>query len=198
MNAPLEAVVKKLTAFTINNEDGSSLTWSVRNGYPRITVFLDRDQNGKSDIIMAKFDLVSLHVALTAFLDVINATEDKVVKFNCSDIKYDNNIKTNERYVQSTVAFINKGGIISIALRSSKGVTKKYDMIPSVFVAELDNDGTPITDLDKTSVAWANAYVTLLSKMIIVYTATLDMKAMKQETSTSTVAINNSDDDELF
>jgi len=198
MSAPMEAVIKKLTAFTINNEDGSSLTWSIRNGYPRITVFLDKDQNGKSGIIIAKFDAISLQVALTAFLDVINSTEDKVAKFNCSDIKYEDNVKTNEKYVQATVAFINKGGVISIALRSNKGVTKKYDILPSAFVAELDKDGNPITEIGTASTTWAKAYVTLLSKMITVYAATFDMKAIKQEVPASTVTVNNDIEDELF
>ena len=182
---PVEKVVRvrfsKLTiSKNIELEDGkkdsASLTWSTRNGYPRITVYTSnnqaRDADGKFNfnyIVTAPFDYITLQIFLTRFQEVIDSETEIHYKINCYNVKFDKGVKTNDIYLQATVIVgKDKEGVIYIAAVEEGKRTVKFEILPNDrFFKFYDKDNNEIAYKKILSNLYANAYVKVLNKLLL-------------------------------
>lgn len=157
-------------------QDSASLTWSTRNGYPRITVYtsnnLCKDKDGKFDfsyIVTAPFDYITLQIFLTRFQEVIDSESEINYKINCYNIKFDKGVRTNDIYLQATVVVgKDKNGVIYLAAVEEGKRNIKFELLPSdKFFKFYDKDNNEISDKKVLSKLYATGYVKVLNKLLL-------------------------------
>lgn len=155
-----------------NLEDGeyALLTWSSRNGYPRITVFTEnkvkRETFDYNKMITAPFDYTTLNTFIDMFHKIIDGENDKSYKINCFNMKYVNNERTNEKYLQAAVTVgKNKNGVIFIAVVAEGKPKIAFDLNYTDFFTVFKN-GEPITDQGELSCLYAKGYLRTLKKIV--------------------------------
>ncbi len=149
-------------------EDGTKDTAlfkvSIKNGYPRFTSYLSNEKTEKVDytkIITAPFDYMMLAVVLNEdFRTVINSDKPKIKKVDCLNVRWKDDVKTDEVYVQATVYFIKDAeGVVYISLLEDKKNKVKYKVYPNGYVRRYNDDGTPLETEGQISTAYAKEYL---------------------------------------
>ncbi len=172
----------KLVKFAIltlrkNYEDESNdyglLQWSIRNGYPRISIFTT---SKKSDhigfdygtLITAPFDYITLGVLFDKFKEIIDSPVDTKHVINCYNAEFKNGEKTGKDILQSRVAIgKDKGGIVYISVVEEEKKKIKFDLLPSDrWFKFFDNTGAEITDKAELSKVYAKSYLRTLIKLM--------------------------------
>lgn len=165
--------INKLSLFkNLDGNKGASLKWSVRNGYPRVTVFTDNNAllpNGKLDfnkVITAPFDVITLNSILHMFRSIIAGAEKKMVTVNCYNAKYENNVKTNEVVLQGKFIFGEDDKGINYMAVAEEGKPKiKFDLLPdSKWFKFLGTNGDEIHS--GISDSYATGYIELLKSAL--------------------------------
>ena len=140
----LPTQIIKFTPLTLRKDyddgDYGLLTWSVRNGYPRITVFTQnknkQSQGGTqkeafdyNTMITAPFDYTTMASFLSLMETVINGDPDTKYQMACYNTKYVNGERTNEMHLQSTVTIgKDKDGIVYLAVIDGEKRKIKFDI----------------------------------------------------------------------
>lgn len=151
-----------------------ALQWSIRMGYPRITIYTDTsvvNQDGKMDfskIIIAPFDYVNLKVFLEYFKKVINGENDNSYSVNCYNVKFKDGVKTNETYLQAKVVVgKDKEGIIYLAAIEEGKPKIKFELLPNTkWFRYFNKDDIEIDDKGTLSKLYSTSYVCLLETII--------------------------------
>jgi len=150
------------------------LTWSVRNGYPRIVVFTDssREKTEKFDyntMVTASFDYVTIITAIDIFAALIESPNNTKRQIQCYNSKFENGQKTNDIILQSTVELgKDADGIMYIAVIAEGKRKIKFDIKPkdnSKWTKYLDGDGQPL-DHSSVSKIYAKSYIEQARRLI--------------------------------
>lgn len=155
-------------------EDSATLQWSIRKGYPRITVFTSntiKEKDGTVNygkIITAPFDYVTMTMFLNYFQDVIFSKEETRQVVNCYNVKYKDGEKTEEIYLQAkAVVGKDKDGIIYITAIEEEKKQVKFYLLPNTKWHKIyDKDNNEISNVKEQSFVYAKAYLQLLRKLI--------------------------------
>jgi len=171
----LKAEIIRFMAFdlkhTYTEEDGSSdtakLTWSKRNGYPRITVWLSSKNNGEKldygKIIIAPFDIITAHNILSRLNEVMLSKEDKVYKIGAYNNIYVDNERTDEIKLVATIEVGKHRGVMYFKVIESGKKVVKFEILPSAYTKYYDKQGDLITDRGILSAIQTRAYINRLS-----------------------------------
>lgn len=197
----------------IQLEDGSydsaALTWSVRNGYPRITVWTSDKAYNKTTkkmdfkyTITAPFDYVNIGIFIDYIRAIVNADSNTTYKVNCYNVKYENNVKTNEVFLQAT-AIVGKDseGVIYLALKEEGKRSIKFELLPdSKWFKFFDKDNNEITNKSILSKMYTINYVRVVSNLLekaanndLINIVKQETTSTKPSTSSETINTNNNE-----
>jgi len=131
-----------LSSLSINvdygNGDGKygQLTWSIRNGYPRLVVFTDSSKEKTANfdynsMIVAPFDYITMGTLIDQFILLINGENGVRQQIKCYNSKFENGQKTNEITLQATVEIgKDNNGIMYIAVVADGKKKIKFEIKP--------------------------------------------------------------------
>lgn len=158
---------------TEEGHDTAALVWSIRNGYPRMTVYTSNNKavvNGKANydyIITAPFDYVSVQIFLNRLQEAIDATKEVKYRIDCFNTKWENGVKTNEKALQAQVIVgRDHEGVIYIAVLEESKRSIKFSLLPSEWFIFYDDGGNPISDKAVLSKMYAQGYLKTISKLL--------------------------------
>jgi hypothetical protein len=172
-------VMVSFSSLTINKDLGEGkygqLTWSIRNGYPRITVFTDKSKvrdNDKFDyntLIIAPFDYANMLVLLNKAEEVIDGPKDKSKQVACYDTKFQDGVRTNEVYLKATVEIgKDSDGVIYMAVLSDGKKKIKFIITPKDDSKwhKFSENGDVVLDKGIISATYAKAYFAQAKRLI--------------------------------
>lgn len=174
MNLRPKAQIVKFAPLRLrkDREDGeyALLTWSSRNGYPRITVFTENKVKQETfdfnRMINAPLDYTTLNTFIGMFEKVIAGEKDKSYKIDCFNLKYVNNERTNEKYLQASITIgKNKDGVVFLAVVAEGKPKISFELNYTTFF-KVYKDGEPITDRSELSCLYAAGYLRTLKKIV--------------------------------
>ncbi len=181
MAAPIktDVVIARFNPFTIKKEvpgDSVSLLWSLRNGYPRITVYLTNKKADKVDwnsMIIAPMDYIAAYTIADSIISIANEKEPTRIKVDCKNLKYVDNVKTEEKFVQATVHVgKDEDGIMFLSATETGKPAVKFEIVPTGWVVEYDKDGMELSKAE-SSKKHAISYGKLLKAMLSTYAINL-------------------------
>ena len=115
---------------TLDNDDYASLTWGVRNNYPRIQVFTSKDfkkEDGTADydkLIIAPFTYPIIFTLISNLEVLAKNSELKtppISKIECFNTKFVDNKRTDEIEKQAEVKITrNNDNVICIGVKNDK------------------------------------------------------------------------------
>lgn len=153
--------------------DTATLTWSNRNGFPRVTIYTsdnirlkDRDGLDYSKIIIAPFDYVTIRAFINMFIDVLDRDEEVKREVECYNMKFLNGTRTDELYLQAKVIVgKDKEGVVYIAAIENNKKKIRFDLVPSNRFFKFSGDPS-LENIKTLSQYYAKAYLELLQKCI--------------------------------
>lgn len=182
------------------SKDFGMLTWSIRMGYPRITVFTSNNTktDGKFDydkMITAPFDYVTMGILLKRFQEVVASKEEVKFTVECYNPKFVNRVKTDEIALQAKVTIgKDADGVVFIAAIEDNKRKVRFDLLPSmIWHKYYDKNGDQITDRRLLSEMYAFSYLKLLNSLLDAEAAK-DMLSEKDVVEKTSVKPANSDD----
>jgi len=149
----------------------ASLVWSIRQGYPRMTIYLDNSESGGkldySKVIIAPLDSITLETYLGLLEKVIGSDNNTEYKINCYNIRWDNGVKTNDIYLQaSLVVGKDEEGVIYIGSTVEGKPFVKFPLtVNTRWHRIIGKNGAELTDKAELSKLHAKSYLKLLSKL---------------------------------
>jgi len=183
-----------------NTEDDTyaTLNWSMRMGYPRITVYTNNKKGVKSDldyntIITAPFDSVTVGVVVDYLKEIAESTEPSRQVVDCFNVKYVNGEKTDEIVLQASVIVGKDAEGVNYISAIAEGKKKvKFEIMPnSKWFKFRDKNGDEITDKkiisNRYTKAYANLLGTLISKNTVVTSTAVTTKTTKATSTDSFV-----------
>lgn len=164
----------KFAGLTLRKEDKSGLQWSIRQGFPRITVYTDSnilDENKNVDyskVIIAPFDYVTMMMFLEYFEQIIKSDGDLKYTINCYNTVYKDNKKTDEVGLQASVVVgKDKEGVVYLAALEEGKKSLKFDLLPNrKWHKVIDNNGNEIDSPKRLSATYATGYLKLLRELL--------------------------------
>ena len=214
MNTPVKnnVVMVKFAPLTLRKEYGDGdyglLTYAIRNGYPRITVFTTNKNKEEvfdyNTMVNATFSLVQFEMFVDNIKEIIDADKETTYKVNCYNAKYVNNVRTNDVELQATaVVGKDKEGIIYLAVTAEGKRKVKFDLLPTEW-NKYSANGEEFSK-EELSKRFTKAYVKTIDRLfdiasgrggnirIMETTKGITQVAKKQE-----VIISSIDEDDLF
>jgi len=156
-----------------NDNQYATLTWSIRMGYPRITVYTENHRDRKEEfsfdkLITAPFDTITVNMFINNLKTVIASKEPIKLAMKCYNVKYVNNEKTNDITLQATaICGKDSSGVIYLAAISEGKKKVKFELLPSSkWHKMVGSNGDEITDKAKLSAAYAKAYYDRLKSLM--------------------------------
>lgn len=154
---------------------GAGLTWSIRKGFPRITVYtggniLDKDKKvDYSKIVIAPFDYTTMIMFLDYFKNVIESKDEIKYKVNCYNNKFVDNKRTEEVIIQASVIIgKDKEGVIYLAAVEENKRNLKFELIPEGKWHKFFNgENEEIINKRELSLSYARAYYDLLKNLLL-------------------------------
>ncbi|EPU3828977.1 hypothetical protein ACVWU4_000958 [Campylobacter coli] len=157
-----------------DRDDYALLTWGIRKGFPRITVWTNnkRPDGVKVDmgtVITAPFDYVSFTMFRHYFKNIINNVEPDVKKYTieCFNVKFVDNKKTDEIYIQARVTVgRDKNNVIYLAVVSEGKPKIKFDLLPNpTWFKFYAGEKNLLEDKGRLSTEYALAYLEVMDKL---------------------------------
>ena len=157
------------------DNDEASLTWAVRMGFPRITVYTSSKitgEDGKVDygkVITAPFDYVNFKLFIDYLKELVDGESDNKYILECFNVKFVNNVRTDDVRIQARVTIgKDKNGILYIAAVEDDKVKIRFDFLPNnKWYKYYDKDGKEIKDNAKLSKLYTKNYICLLETAIM-------------------------------
>jgi len=156
----------------------ASLTWSIRMGYPRVTVYTDNDTAVRKgfnydSLIIAPFNSVMVNVFLGNMKKAIDSKEPISNSIDCYNIKYVDGVKTNDVILQATATCgRDSDGVIYMSVTAKDRMEVKFKLLPNTKWHKMkDSSGNIITDKSALSNMYAIGYVARLKSLMDKYLA---------------------------
>lgn len=164
----------KFSALTLRREEkGVGLQWSIRKGFPRITVYtgeyITKDKKVDYDkIIIAPFDYANMLIFLQNFEDVIKSPEENIsMSIKCYNTKIVDNKRTDEIVLQATATVGKENGIIYISATADNKTPYKFYLLPLGKWHKYFNNEQELTSKALLSKQYAKAYYQLLKTVLL-------------------------------
>lgn len=156
--------LSRLNLFKDNKAGRTSiLKFSVRNGYPRITTFInggDRSVRGLDNLIVTPFTYSGLNLFISALKNIIDDPKDTAYDIQCYNAKYIDGVKTDDTYLQGTITVgKDESGTIYLKMQADEKPTVRFDLtIPKIFF-KMQKNGVELTDTEEGSKLFTKGYV---------------------------------------
>jgi len=158
---------------SVGEDDFGRLEWSIREGFPRITVYTTNKKGedgriGYEAIITAPFDFVTFFSFFKKIRKVIISDGKAECKIDCLNYRYDaNNERTNEKYVQATVGvFKDDHGKIFIYVHATDKSQLTFEIRPRPFFNHYDEEGNLVKDIRVINKEYALSYISVIEKLM--------------------------------
>lgn len=158
----------------LDNDDYASLTWNVRDGYPRIQVFTTKNfkkEDGTNDydkLIIAPFTYPVLYTLITAIeraagVMTFQVDDVPVTRIECYNTKFIDGKRTNDVVKQAEVIIAkSQAGVIELGVKNDKA-SVYFPLLPNTKWHKFyTTEGTPILDNRVLSKIQTAAYARLL------------------------------------
>lgn len=163
--------VDKLTLYSLVDAEKkrfAKLTWGIRAGYPRLTVYTNHQEFGTGNvfdgIITAPMDMVVLGNLLQLLEQVANGDSDVKYKVDCFNAKWVDGQRTDERYLQATIMFgKDKEGLVWLSVIENKKPKIKFNITISDYINIYKSDGSQLSASEASCMA-ARSYVKIVRK----------------------------------
>lgn len=167
----------KFAALTLrksgDENKGVGLQWSIRKGFPRITVytgpmFKEDKTVDYSKIIIAPFDYTTMIMFLEYFKRIIYSKDECKYTVKCLNNKFVDNKRTEEIIVQASVIIgKDKDNVIYLAAIEDGKKNIRFDLVPEGKWHKFFNgNNEEIIDKGELSRSYANAYYDLLKNLL--------------------------------
>jgi hypothetical protein len=153
-----------------DNNDYATLNWSVREGYPRISVFTSKNTEvgGKFDynkLITAPMHYLKLEIFYKRLEQVIASKEKVSYNINCYNTKFVNNERTNDIKLQAKITIgKDADGVVFLAVTEDDKKKIKFDILPDKWHKFFDANNDEIVNKAELSAMYADAYLKVLKK----------------------------------
>jgi len=141
-----------------------TLSWSIRKGYPRITVYTDNTKEKKDEfsfdkLITAPMDAIVVNIVMDRLLEAINGKPDTRNSTECYNVKYVDNKPTEEIYLQATIITgKDANGVVYVAAIQEGKQNVKFQLLPREKWHKFRNGSDQVTDKANLSKMFATAY----------------------------------------
>ena len=159
----------------------ASLTWSIRKGYPRVTVYTDNSSSRSEEfvydrLIIAPFDAVTINIVTDTLDKSIKDDTPSEQAVKCYNIEFVHRVRTDNVIQQATVTLgKDTKGVIYIKVENDKNSETRFDLMPNAkWHKFVDEAGGEITDNRILSNMHAKAYATRLRSLMDKYLASDD------------------------
>lgn len=141
----------------------SRLTWNMRMGYPRITVFTnDPNDTTMKGVIYAAMDPTTMFAFFDLMGKVIKSQDELKFKIDCFTTKYVDNQPTSDRVLSSELWFgRDKDGIIWMSVIAPGRPKIRFNFRISDYHGIYRGDGTPINESESSVIAAAASIAVL-------------------------------------
>jgi len=151
----------------------ASLTWSIRAGYPRVTVYTDNSNSFKTEfsydnLIIAPMDSVTVNTLIANLRTVADSKETTSLTIKCYNVKYVDNVKTDEIMLQATI-IVGKDdeGVVYISVTQEGKKNVVFKLLPKLkWHKFLGPDHKVIEDNSKLSTMFAKSYIARLQSLM--------------------------------
>lgn len=158
----------------IDKETSVSLTWQVRNGYPRIVVYMEKYINGKradfniNNMITAPFDYVTIRMFMSAMKDITSSEPGTSMSIDCNNIKYVDGKKTDTVYKQATVTVTkHMDGYLTIGVAADDRYSASFDIKASDIWFKFYKNGKVIDDKAALHKVYALSYIQQVENALV-------------------------------
>lgn len=170
--------IVKFSALTLKktikeDKDTATMNWSIKGGYPRISVYTSNDimVNDKFDyskLITAPFNYVTFNIFMAYFEKVIKDLEESEYKIECHNTKWENNQRTDKTYLQATVYIgRNSEGVVYLKVTEDKKDEIVFELMPDTTWHKFyDKQKNEIKNKKILSQLYTNAYYKTLDKLM--------------------------------
>ncbi len=163
-----------------NEENLFKLSWSVRKGYPRMTVYVEnstvKDYSNPKEkpfnyeaMLTAPFNALTVRTFLTNFQEVLDGDNDIKLGIECYNSVFKNGVKVDGAIALQAKAFVGKDkeGVMYLAVIVEGKRKAKMEIMPDTrFFKFLDKTGAIITDKGTLSTMHAKSYLRVLTRLI--------------------------------
>lgn len=169
--------------FGDETRDYGLLSWSIRMGYPRISVFTSNVGNKEtfdySKMITAPLDYITLQMFFKAMERVIDSEVETKEVIECYNVEYVNNVKTDNIILQAKVTIGKDAeGIVYLAATEESKRKIRFDLMPNgKWYKHFDKDGKPYPK-NVLSQMYSKAYLATL-KVLMESEVSKDMSSVK-------------------
>lgn len=157
----------KLRLTTTIGDRRAALSWGIRNGYPRLTVYIFRPDENKLEVfIPANMDIATFNIFVDMIKEIINGPNDQLRKIECKTRKWEDGKPAGEPYVAGT-AVVGKGsdGKVFITVAGNDTYKPKFYLTLSDWHVLIDNSGTSIGE-EASNKLYAYAYINKVARAI--------------------------------
>lgn len=148
------------------------VAWSVRNGYPRLTARLRKEEWTEtpdwSNTIIAPMDTLSAITLIRDFRAILDKPGPISTTMVCKNNVYVNSQKTDEIQEQARIILgKDEKGINYILVKAKDKGELKCELLPnSAYIQRVDTVGDSITDIAKLSNDHTISYLELLTALL--------------------------------
>ncbi len=164
--------INKLSLSDINlAEKRCSLTWSIRDGYPRISIFYGENSEnaGFENMTILPFTHQSI-IALFGCIKKVASDDvnDKSYSLSCINNVFRDGRRTDEKEIVGTVVVERDDkGIIQLKIKTSSKPDVRFRLlIDHDWFKVYDKNGTEITTSKELSTIYAKSYADLVSSVM--------------------------------
>jgi len=144
----------------------SSLKWSLNNGYPRVTVFIngpDRSVSGRDNMIIVPFTYTGLNNLLSAMSNIISEDKGSSYKIECYNNVWDDvtNKRTDRVILQSSISVVkdSESGVIYLLIEAKDKPKMRFNLLADTVYFKTFKNGNEITKTEEGSKLFTRRYV---------------------------------------
>lgn len=164
-----------LSKYIEEDKGNATLQWSVRNGYPRVTVFCSpnvKSIEGTMDygkIITAPFTVPTVFIFTKYMKSILADDSPGYYTIECYNTRFKDGKRTDEIYLQAKVIVgKDENGIIYLSALEEGKRSIKFDMLPDGrWFKFYDKEGKEVVNKVELSKAYAQAYIKVLEENIL-------------------------------
>jgi len=162
---------------SLDSETHASLSWSIRMGYPRASVYLGSDDSEEFDyskLIIAPTNAVTINTFINNGLKMVDSEPNSEFRLKCYNVAWVNDVKTDDIILQATLCVgKDSEGIIYIAVLKEGLPEVRFRLTgKSKWHVVADSSGEDVTDTALLSRMHAKAYFDRLKALMDKYVIT--------------------------
>jgi len=155
-----------------DSDDFAVLTWSVRMGYPRVTVYTTnkKPENGEkfdyNTFINAPYDFVAIEDLFDLMDEVLASDKDITRQILSNNNKFKDGVRTDEIVPQGLVKVGKTDGVMWLAVLEEGKKKIKFELLPNKYHTRYTNENEVLKDKAELSKRYASGYIKVLKRLM--------------------------------